>query len=62
MECNAKNSCANVDVNMKSTFINEMPSSSFVNASTSKKMKVDNDEPVKVSWQSNLIIMQMKLP
>ena len=39
VECIAKNSCANVDVNVESTSINEMPSSSFVNASTSKRWK-----------------------
>ena len=39
MKCNAEKSSANVDV-VESTSINEMPSSSFVNASTNKKMKV----------------------
>ena len=54
MECKAENSIANIDVNVESTSITEMPSSSFVIASTSKKMKVDNAEPLKVSWQKQL--------
>ena len=53
MKCNAEKSSANVDV-VESTSINEMPSSSSVNASTNKKMKVDNGEPLKVSWQKQL--------
>ena len=39
------------DVNVESTSINEMPSKSFVDAATSKKMKVDNVEHLKMSWQ-----------
>ena len=53
MECNAENCSTNVDANVESTSINEMPSSSFGNAS-SKKMKVDNVEPLKMLWQKQL--------
>ena len=52
MECNAENCSTNVDANVESTSINEMPSSSFGNAS-SKKMKVDN-VPLKMLWQKQL--------
>ena len=52
MECNAENCSTNVDANVESTSINEMPSSSFGNAS-SKKMKVDN-APLKMLWQKQL--------
>ena len=54
IECNAENCSTNVDGNVESTSINEMPSSSFGNASTSKKMKVDNVEPLKGLWQKQL--------
>ena len=53
MKCNAEKTSANVDV-VESTSINEMLSSSSVNASTNKKMKVDNGEPLKVSWRKQL--------
>ena len=49
-------------MNVDSTSINEMPSSSsFVDASTSKKMRVDNAQRLKTSWQKQRDKKQMKL-